>query len=56
MTASDATHGPVHAESLGLHHVGIVVADLDAAVARYRALGFGEPERFAIPGPKPSRS
>ena len=40
------------AESLGLHHVGIVVADLDAAVARYRALGFGEPERFVIPEQK----
>ena len=52
MTASDATHSPVHAESLGLHHVGIVVADLDAAVARYRVLGFGEPERFAIPEQK----
>jgi methylmalonyl-CoA/ethylmalonyl-CoA epimerase len=33
---------------LALHHVGIVVADLDAALDRYRALGFGEGERFAL--------
>ena len=39
----------VHAETLGLHHVGIVVADLDAAVVRYQALGFGEGERYSIP-------
>ncbi len=39
----------VHSESLGLHHVGIVVADLDAAVAQYHALGFGAGERFAVP-------
>lgn len=32
-----------------LHHVGIVVADLDAALARYAALGFGDGERFAVP-------
>lgn len=25
---------------LELHHIGIVVADIDAAIARYRALGF----------------
>jgi methylmalonyl-CoA/ethylmalonyl-CoA epimerase len=29
---------------LVLHHVGIVVGDLDAAVERYRWLGFGEPQ------------
>ena len=34
---------------LALHHVGIVVADLDAAVARYAALGFGGGERFEMP-------
>jgi methylmalonyl-CoA/ethylmalonyl-CoA epimerase len=28
-----------------LHHVGIIVRDLDAAVARYERLGFGSPER-----------
>ena len=32
-----------------LHHVGIVVEDLDAAVARYAALGFGDGERFDVP-------
>ncbi|MDQ2684132.1 MAG: methylmalonyl-CoA epimerase [Chloroflexota bacterium] len=32
-----------------LHHIGIVVADLDAAIATYEALGFGEPDRFDIP-------
>ena len=33
---------------LVLHHVGIVVADLDAAVERYRGLGFGEPAWFDV--------
>lgn len=32
-----------------LHHIGVVVADLDAAIAAYEALGFGKPDRFAIP-------
>ena len=36
-------------EPLRLHHVGIVVGDLDAAVARYEALGFGSGERWDIP-------
>mgnify|MGYP001198536653 CR=1 FL=1 len=27
-----------------LHHVGVVVADLNAAIEQYRQLGFGEPE------------
>jgi len=31
-----------------LHHVGIVVADIDVAVARYAALGFGGGERFEM--------
>jgi methylmalonyl-CoA/ethylmalonyl-CoA epimerase len=31
-----------------LHHVGIVVADIDAAVAQYTALGFHGGERFEI--------
>lgn len=38
-------------EALGapaLHHVGVVVDDLAAAVARYRTLGFGEPEIFDV--------
>lgn len=34
---------------LALHHVAHVVADLDAAVARYEALGFGPAERFSVP-------
>ncbi len=33
---------------LELHHVGIIVEDLDTAVASYQALGFSEPERFRI--------
>jgi methylmalonyl-CoA/ethylmalonyl-CoA epimerase len=32
-----------------LHHVALVVADLDAAVERYRALGFTGGERVVIP-------
>lgn len=32
-----------------LHHVGIVVADLDAAIERYEALGFRDGERHEIP-------
>lgn len=32
-----------------LHHVGIVVADLDLAIANYQALGFGEADCFDIP-------
>lgn len=31
-----------------LHHVGVVVADIDAAVARYAALGFAAGERFEM--------
>ncbi|MGH2531904.1 MAG: methylmalonyl-CoA epimerase [Thermomicrobiales bacterium] len=31
-----------------LHHVGIVVADIDAALARYDALGFRDGERFEM--------
>ncbi len=31
-----------------LHHVGLVVDDLDAAVARYQALGFTGGERFSL--------
>ncbi len=37
---------------LRLHHVGIVVADLDAAAARYAALGFHDGDRFAVPEQK----
>jgi methylmalonyl-CoA/ethylmalonyl-CoA epimerase len=39
-----------HANStFSLHHVGIVVADLDAAEERYRRLGFTGGERFEMP-------
>lgn len=31
-----------------IHHVAMVVADLDAAVARYEALGFSGADRFTI--------
>lgn len=31
-----------------LHHVAVVVADLDEAVARYRLLGFANEERFVL--------
>lgn len=31
-----------------LHHVGIVVADLESALARYAALGFAGGERFEV--------
>lgn len=38
-----------HLGPLALHHVGIVVGDLDAAAAHYRTLGFGEGEVFDVP-------
>jgi methylmalonyl-CoA/ethylmalonyl-CoA epimerase len=31
-----------------LHHVGIIVRDLDEAIERYRSLGFGDPDRSRI--------
>ncbi|MCD6029304.1 MAG: methylmalonyl-CoA epimerase [Thermomicrobiales bacterium] len=31
-----------------LHHIAVVVADLDEAVARYRDLGFRHEERFVL--------
>jgi methylmalonyl-CoA/ethylmalonyl-CoA epimerase len=31
-----------------LHHVAVVVADLDEALARYRTLGFSGSERFVL--------
>ena len=37
---------------LRLHHVGIVVGDLEAAAARYAALGFGPGERIEVPEQK----
>ena len=38
-----------HLGSLALHHTGIVVEDLEAADAHYRALGFTDGERIAVP-------
>ena len=35
--------------TLALHHVAVVVIDLDAALARYADLGFSAGERFAVP-------
>jgi methylmalonyl-CoA/ethylmalonyl-CoA epimerase len=34
--------------SYDLHHIGIVVADIDAAVAKYGAIGFNDGERFEM--------
>jgi methylmalonyl-CoA/ethylmalonyl-CoA epimerase len=34
--------------SYDLHHIGIVVADIDAATARYGVLGFDKGERFEM--------
>jgi methylmalonyl-CoA/ethylmalonyl-CoA epimerase len=31
-----------------LHHIGVVVEDLDAAAERYAALGFTDGERFSV--------
>ncbi len=31
-----------------LHHIAVVVADLDESVARYRQLGFRDEERFVL--------
>jgi methylmalonyl-CoA/ethylmalonyl-CoA epimerase len=35
-------------QNLRLHHVGIIVRDLDQAIARYEQLGFGAPARLRI--------
>ena len=32
-----------------LHHIGVVVADLDAAISTYEQLGFGDADRFDVP-------
>jgi methylmalonyl-CoA/ethylmalonyl-CoA epimerase len=42
-TPSAATRSP------HLHHVGVVVDDLDAATEQYAALGFTGGERFSLP-------
>ena len=45
MTAVAAGIPPI---ALGLHHIAVVVADLDAALARYDVLGLASPVRFVI--------
>ena len=49
MTSADPR--PLHelVDSLRLHHVGLVVADLEAAIERYMAMGFREGERHDLP-------
>lgn len=48
-TSPAATTAALPADlTLELHHVGIVVGDLDAAVARYCALGFPEAGRETV--------
>lgn len=32
-----------------LHHIGVVVGDLDLAISNYQAMGFGAADRFDIP-------
>jgi methylmalonyl-CoA/ethylmalonyl-CoA epimerase len=44
--SSDAT--PYRLENPRLHHVAVVVADLDEALARYQTLGFAGGERFVL--------
>lgn len=34
---------------LTLHHVGLIARDFEAAIERYRRLGFGEPDIVAVP-------
>lgn len=50
-TSSDAVRGAPRqiGQRLDLHHVGIVVADLDDAVTRYAPLGFRAAERIEVP-------
>ena len=35
-------------ENPRLHHIAVVVADLDEAITRYTRLGFGDAERFLL--------
>ena len=46
MTSSAPT-GPRHINPV-LHHVAVVVANLDEAMARYQSLGFSGGERFVL--------
>ena len=40
---------PLSLAASRLHHIGVVVADLDAAILTYEQLGFGEADRFDVP-------
>ncbi|MGH2613862.1 MAG: methylmalonyl-CoA epimerase [Thermomicrobiales bacterium] len=44
-----ATPAVIHLVNPELHHVAVVVADLDEAIARYERLGFRDGERFLLP-------
>jgi methylmalonyl-CoA/ethylmalonyl-CoA epimerase len=46
VTGSDATASRL--DSPRLHHVAVVVADLDEALRRYQTLGFSGGERFVL--------
>jgi methylmalonyl-CoA/ethylmalonyl-CoA epimerase len=46
VTGSDATTSRL--DNPRLHHVAVVVADLDEALKRYRTLGFSGGERFVL--------
>jgi methylmalonyl-CoA epimerase len=41
--------GALSLSSGRLHHIGVVVADLDGAISTYERLGFGEADRFDVP-------
>jgi len=47
MTDDDAVR-QAGRQNPALHHVALVVADLDAASAQYRTLGFGAGDRFLL--------
>lgn len=46
--ASDPSGSWPEGLDLRLHHVAIVVADLDQALAQYQGLGFAAPDRFEV--------
>jgi methylmalonyl-CoA/ethylmalonyl-CoA epimerase len=46
---TDLNQTPAQAGNPDLHHVAIVVADLDEAMVRYQELGFASGQRFVLP-------
>ncbi len=46
--AADDAHSAASLKNPKLHHVALVVADLDAAMTRFHALGFSGGERFTL--------